>query len=94
MNQLIPQTILNSDLVSAKTNSKQSFHATLGDYDPMDGNTSFRFDSASWRVDSLGVKETIRSNFLQSDIQERIDDLIEEYYHMLSFSLDRMVTQR
>lgn len=94
MNQLIPQRISSNNMSSAKENTKQSIHATLGDYDPMDGDTSFQFDSPSWRVDALGVRETIRSNFLQSDIQERIDDLIEEYCHVLSFSIDQMVTQR
>ena len=59
-------------------NGFSSYSATIDSYNPMDGDTFFSFHSDTWRIDSEGVRETIRSNFIHSDIQEKVDILVEE----------------
>lgn len=77
-------------MYSVNGNGFSSYSATLDSFDPMDGEASFPFHNNKWRIDSEGVKETIRSNFVSSDIQEKIDMLVEEYHSFISYIEDPM----
>ena len=54
------------------------YSATIDQFDPTEGDETFDFSSPSWRIDSKGIQETIRSNYHQSDMHEKIEMMVEE----------------
>ena len=61
-----------------KSSTYSPFSAIIDQYDPMDGEDTFDFSSPSWRIDAKGIQETIRSNYYQSDMHEKVEMLVEE----------------
>ena len=52
--------------------------ATIDEFNPMDGDSTFQFNKSSWIVDFKGVMETLHSNYEESDIQSTINELLEK----------------
>ena len=67
-----------NELYSLKTEKKHIPAATIDEYNPMDGDSTFQFNKSSWIVDFKGVKETLHSNYEESDIQLTINELLEK----------------
>lgn len=68
------------NLFPTESGDSLPFSAKIDQYNPMDTDDIYQFSSPSWRIDSMGVEETLRSNYFQSDMHEKIEMLVQEYY--------------
>ena len=66
------------ELYSLKTEKKPIPVATIDEFNPMDGDSTFQFNKSSWIIDFKGVMEILHSNYEESDIQSTINELLEK----------------